>query len=220
VKLKLTKFAYTAVIFDLDGVLADTEPLNYRAIQDMFDPAIVQLDQLDYSAVYGLDYYDTAEHLRRRYRLDEPVASLARRQEECALRRIDLELQPAPGAVEFIRMLASLDIPLGLASNSPNVYVIHVLQRLGVQSFFPFPVGRDDVANGKPAPDPYLEACKRLGVKPGLCLAVEDSSVGMQSALTAGLDVALVGLQAPEPPSKRVTRSNSIADLASLYLSN
>jgi len=217
---KVSTFPFLAVIFDLDGVLADTEPINFRAIQDMFDPALLCLDSQDYTALYGLDYYDTARYLRFRYNLVEPVESLASRQEACAIRRIDLELEPASGVLEFIHTLAYKEIPLGLASNSPRAYVTRVLQRLAVDSFFPFPVGRNDVQNGKPAPDPYLEACARLNVEPSRCLAVEDSPVGMQSALAAGLSVALVGPHAPEPPSPRVIRYTDINHLSTILLQN
>lgn len=199
-------FPYRAAIFDLDGVLADTEPLNFRAIQDMFDPQLIRLDNQDYDALYGQDYYSTAEYLRTKYKLKEPVESLIQRQEACAIRRIDMELEPAPGAVDLVRGLADRGIPLGLASNSPKIYVVHTLKRLGLDGMFPFPIGRDDVARGKPDPDPYLEACARLNVKPGGCLAIEDSEVGMRSALAAGLSVMMVGPQAPTSLPARVTR--------------
>jgi HAD superfamily hydrolase (TIGR01509 family) len=220
VRSKLKKLPYKAVIFDLDGVLADTEPINFRAIQDMFNPAQLKLDEQDYAALYGLDYFATAEYLRRRYDLDEAIDSLVYRQEICAIHRIDLELEPAQGVLDLLRRLHQHGIPLGLASNSPCVYVNHVLERLGVAEFIQFPVGRDDVVQGKPDPAPYLEACRRLGVDPTLSLAVEDSAVGMRSALSAGLAVALVGHAAPAPPSPRVTRFVNIIELANSLLSN
>jgi HAD superfamily hydrolase (TIGR01509 family) len=218
VNSKTTYFPYQAVIFDLDGVLADTEPLNFRAIQDMFDPAKLLLDDQDFIALYGLDYFDTADYLRNRYHLSESTASLASRQETCAIKRIDLELEPAPGSLDFIRSLAAHHIPLGLASNSPNAYVYHALHRLTVDRFIPYPVGRNDVARGKPAPDPYLEACARVSADPTRSLAVEDSTVGMQAALAAGMSVALIGPHAPVPPTARVTRYADIVQLTSALM--
>jgi HAD superfamily hydrolase (TIGR01509 family) len=201
------------VIFDLDGVMADTEPLNFRAVQDMFDAQLIRLDEIDYVAIYGLDYYATAEYLISKYHLSETAESLMKRQELCAMRRIDLELEPAPGILHLVRELSHRGIPLGLASNSPSVYVAHVLKRLGVDEYLDTVVSRDDVNNGKPEPDPYREACARLSVDPLVSLAVEDSQVGMQAALAAGMSVALVGPHAPEPPSTRVSRYQDIHDL-------
>lgn len=218
VSVLLKTFPFDAVIFDLDGVLADTEMINFRAIQDMFDPQEVRLEDRDFPALYGLDYFATAEYLRGRFNLSEAVESLVMRQEQSALRRISLELVPAEGVLDLIRGLHARGIPLGLASNSPRLYVRHVLERLGVAAYIPQPVSRDDVDAGKPDPAPYLAACRRLGQNPAACLAVEDSAVGMQSALAAGLSVALVGPKAPEPPSQRVTRSQNITQLAAVLL--
>ena len=212
-------FPYAAVIFDLDGVLADTEPINFRSVQDLVTPTGIQLDAQDYRSLYGLDYYDTAEYLRSRYQLDESVSSLALRQEAFANRRIENEIVPAQGAKELLQRLADGAIPTGLASNSPRSYVRLVLRCLGLDGHFPFPVARDDVPNGKPYPDPYLEACKRLGVDPVRCLAVEDSPVGVASAVAAGLAVAVVGPHSSEISNSTVNHSPDLSGLAAFLFS-
>ena len=105
------------------------------------------------------------------------------------------------------------DCPLGLASNSPVDYVRRVLRAIALEPHFKAIIGRDLVINPKPHPDVYLEACRQLSCDPSRCLAVEDSRVGLQAALAAGLSVAWIHPPVPEPLPASVWRFSSLAEL-------
>ncbi len=102
-----------------------------------------------------------------------------------------------PGAAAAVHRLARR-WPLGLASSSPRILIDAVLDRAGLAGEFPVTVSTEEVAKGKPAPDVYLEAARRLGVRPGRCVAVEDSTNGLRSAHAAGAWV--IAVPRPEYP--------------------
>jgi HAD superfamily hydrolase (TIGR01509 family) len=184
---------YQAVIFDLDGVLTFTEPLIFQIHKDLLRGYGVELTDQDFQALMGLDYADSAAYILRNYPVEETATRLEEKMVSSVLSQIEPMLEPTLGAAELVEFLIQNDAVLGLASNSPCDYVHSVLRGIGLAKHFPFPVCREEVIKGKPAPDPYLEACRRAAASPSRSLAIEDSPVGMQSALTAGMSCCLVG---------------------------
>jgi HAD superfamily hydrolase (TIGR01509 family) len=108
------------------------------------------------------------------------------------IERLKTEMDPLPGAADLVRSLAERGVPLAIASNSPGYYIDASLKGLGLEAYFPVRSAVDQVANGKPAPDIYLRAVDLLGIAPQRCLAVEDSRVGVQAAIAAGIRVIAV----------------------------
>ena len=176
-----------AFIFDLDGVLANTEPLAFKAWQELVDPTGVIMDDADYLAMLGTDAEGTADFIFHRTGLvmaaDAMVADHWRRMKVL----IDAELEPTPGTADLLAELARRGCRLAVASNSPTDYVLHVLEKVRLRSAFEAVVGRDQVQNGKPDPEPYLEAAHRVGCDPQDCVAVEDSPLGLRAAINAGM---------------------------------
>ena len=198
------KKRYQAVIFDLDGVLAYTEPAIFRILNKLVAKYEIELDDTDYHALFGLDYPDTARYLITHYNIPETEELLVEQLLTAVLTQIEDELEPAPGGSELVKSLAEHGFLLGVASNSPSEYVRRIVHGLGLSALLPVPVGRNDVANGKPFPDPYLEACRRAGADPARSLAIEDSPVGAQSALSAGMTCVFIGNRFPPGFEKRV----------------
>lgn len=179
-----------AVIFDFDGVLADTESLHMLALQQAFAGRGWTLTDADYLTRY-LGYDDrgvvaafvAAEGIQVTPR--DAAAVLAEK------KRAYGELLAAgrvlfPGARACILRLAEA-FPLAIASGSLRGEIEHILAANGLRDAFTAIVGADDVAAGKPAPDSYLSAASALGVHPARALAIEDSPWGLQSARSAGL---------------------------------
>lgn len=213
-----TLLSYQAVIFDLDGVLAFTEPATFRILKKLIASYGVTLTVEDDRALFGLDYTETIRYLKSRYAIPEKTGRLVELLIEAVLERIETELEPAPGGLDLVENLALRGLPIGMASNSPREYVRRVVHGLGLSNHFPAPVGREDVAKGKPFPDPYLEACRRAGADPAQSLAIEDSPVGAQAALAAGMSCALIGRNLPPGLEDSVSLYPSLSALGSALL--
>jgi HAD superfamily hydrolase (TIGR01509 family) len=180
----------SAVIFDFDGVLADTERLHLAAFRDVFDVRGWALDDAAYFNSY-MGYDDAG--LMRAYASDRGVAldadelaSMVARKSVAFRQHLGSGRVLYPGAVEC---LARLDgrFTLAVASGALRSEIVDILSVAGVLERFRTIVGAEDVTAMKPAPDPYLTAAARLGIDPRACIAVEDSRWGLESATRAGM---------------------------------
>lgn len=179
-----------AVVFDNDGLLLDTESVWTRAEQDLFERRGVDFTPADKRELVGTSAAVASRILERR--LGEPGQGAALIDELNALVVAELEhgVEAMVGARELLGRLRDRGIPLGLVSNSPLVFVRRSLELAGFTESFDVVLSAHEVAAPKPAPDPYLEACRRLGVAAGpAVVALEDSPTGVAAARAAGLTV-------------------------------
>jgi len=201
----------SAVIFDLDGVLVDSE-IWWDEVRQAFArqhgrPWTVE----DREAVMGQNSRQWAATMRRRMSLELDEPAIERAIVEGVVRRYRAEGPPRiAGAVETVRRLARR-YPLAVASSAHRDVIDAALDALGLQDAFQVVVSSDEVEHGKPAPDVYLEAARRLGVPPAACIVIEDSRNGVLAARAAGMRVVLVpNVSIPPPPGT--------AELADLVL--
>ncbi|MEW9554018.1 HAD family hydrolase [Nonomuraea sp. NPDC050783] len=177
-------------MFDLDGVLVDSEPV-WEEVRRAFVAGHGGTWQPDTQArLMGMSTGEWAAYLHElgvRMAPDE----IAREVVERMAARYRDEVPLMPGAVEAVRRLAGR-LTLGLASSSPRRLIEVVLDAAGLAECFAATVSTEEVERGKPAPDGYLEAARRMGVDPRGCVAVEDSSNGLRSAHAAGMRVVAV----------------------------
>jgi HAD superfamily hydrolase (TIGR01509 family) len=176
----------TAVVFDCDGTLADTESIADRAWTDTLAEYGYAPDADDFRAVIGHPFAQNFDYFRARVDLGERDAFRARLRRRF-LTLFDTELELHLDAVETLRELAAAGVPVAVASSSTHVHVDRVLARGGLTSDVQAVIGADDVTTHKPGPEPYLAAAAALDVRPQRCVAVEDTGVGVAAATAAGM---------------------------------
>ena len=181
---------HQAVIFDMDGVLVDSEPVHFRStvrvMRDQFGIAFTEADNREF---LGSTDRHMWEVLRQRHGLPLTVEELTRRRKEVYLRLLGEGLPWRDGIRPLIADLAAAGYRLAVASSGLRRIIEHVLDDGGVRCHFEAVVTADDIPTPKPAPDIYLEAARRLGLEPSQCVAVEDTDVGVRAAKTAGMYV-------------------------------
>ena len=201
-----------AVVFDFDGVIADSEPLHLRALQEVIAPLGITLERAEYYARY-LGYDDVgafrAIAADRGVALDDAGirALIAGKSKvyQSLLAGDGVLYSGAAACVE--RMAASL--PLGIASGALRHEIEAILRAGSLDRYFRFIVSSGDTAAGKPAPDPYLRAAALHGVPAAACVAIEDSRWGIESARAAGMKC--VGITHTYPASE-LSAADAIVD--------
>jgi HAD superfamily hydrolase (TIGR01509 family) len=179
-----------AVVFDNDGLLLDTESVWSRAEQDLFARRGLDFTATDKRELVGTSAAIAGSVLERR--LGEPgrAAELIEELNVLVVAELEHGVEAMIGARELLTRLRRRGTPIGLVSNSPLAFVRRSLEIAGFDDQFDVVLSAHEVAAPKPAPDPYLEACRRLGVEPGpAVVALEDSPTGVAAARAAGLTV-------------------------------
>jgi HAD superfamily hydrolase (TIGR01509 family) len=185
----------TAVIFDCDGTLVDSEPLARTAWERVLAAYGYAATPADFETSVGMPYRHTHAYFAGRVELP-PAAEFWPEFSGELFTLIDDGLAVFEDAVGAVHELRAREIPVAVASSSPRERLDRTLARAGLTGAFPVTVAGDEIARGKPAPDMFLAAAARLGVSPAECVAVEDSPPGVASALAAGM-VTIAVVRAP-----------------------
>jgi HAD superfamily hydrolase (TIGR01509 family) len=180
-----------AVVFDLDGVLIQTEELWDEVREQLARERGGRYDEQAQRDMMGMSSLEWSRYMHDRVGLPEPPEEIAAEVVGLMETRYRKQLPLIPGAVEAVERLAAR-WPLGLASSSNRPLIDLVLELSGLDRFFKATVSSEEVDRGKPAPDVYLEACRRLGVEPTRAAAVEDSHAGIGAAKAAGMRVIAI----------------------------
>lgn len=208
-----------AVVFDLDGVLVDSESLNIASARAGFEAVGFPLGDDDVRFIVGRHPADYVPELMRRHEVPDAAFSKLRRVQEAAYLERHALVPPFPGAVELVERLSARRFRLAVATSSGTVHAREVLERTGILPHLEFVLGGDDVERRKPAPDIYLMAVERFGVATGQVLVIEDSEHGVAAARAAGL--ACVAVRSPHAPADTAATAthavDSIAQVAGLF---
>ena len=178
-----------AVVFDMDGVLVDTEHLWDEVREALTREWGGRYTPEAQEAMMGMSSLEWSRYLHEVVGLREAPETINAEVVRRMLIRYETELPVVPGAVEAVDRLAAAGLRLALASSSNRELIDAVLRALELTALFEVTVSSEEVARGKPAPDVYLEAARRLRVEPARCAAVEDSASGIRAAKAAGMRV-------------------------------
>jgi beta-phosphoglucomutase-like phosphatase (HAD superfamily) len=201
-----------AVAWDIDGTLVDSEPLHHQALLEASATFNVDLLDLPPLAFRGVHMDDVWTRLQSRF-----PATLTRSEWLDGIESRYIagagRLRALAGARQAIQRLALAGIPQVCVSNSSRRIVDANLTTLELLPYLQFSISLDDVANGKPHPEPYAMAARRLGLEPQHLLAVEDSQSGLASASAAGLRTAAIGSDYTGPADWRIDLPTEVVDI-------
>jgi HAD superfamily hydrolase (TIGR01509 family) len=186
-----------AVVFDVDGVLIDSEPVWERVRREFVADHGGRWPEDAQDRMMGMSTAEWSAYISEDFGLRLPASRVAELVIAAMAAEYQAHLPLLPGAVDAVRAL-SARWPLAVASSAPKSLIDAVLDVSGLRPAFAAAVSSEEVPRGKPAPDVYLEAAARLGVPPAACAAVEDSTNGLRSAAAAGL--AVIAVPRPEYP--------------------
>ncbi len=178
-----------AVIFDMDGLMVDTERLHHESFAAVLRQFGIQPKPNKQGVIHisGVSAEANWERFKRQYRFECDNAELSKRKNDIHLEWLRNEVKAMPGLKQLLRDLQAEGYQMAIASSSIREHIDIITKKLGITSFFNAIVSGQEVKHGKPAPDIFLRASKKLGVLPARCAVLEDASKGIQGAKAAGM---------------------------------
>jgi HAD superfamily hydrolase (TIGR01509 family) len=174
-----------AILFDLDGLIVDSEPHSLASWQAVLARRGAQFDQPTIDSILGLRLVETARLAIRLFDLNDEPAALAQEKTDYQITHLDGNVQPLPGLIDLLDLIDQRGLQKSIASSGTRAYVQAVLAATHLSDRFDTVVTGDDVIHGKPAPDVFLAAAQALHVAPENCLVLEDAPAGVQAAKAA-----------------------------------
>lgn len=206
-----------AVVFDLDGVIVDTEHVWDEVREQLTHDWGGRYTPGAQQAMMGMSSPEWSRYMHEVVGLPQAPAEISAEVVRRLLVRYERDLPLVPGAVDVVRALEASGLPLAVASSSNRPLIDAVLRAAGIDDAFQATVSSEEVPRGKPAPDVYLEAARRLGVYAADCVAVEDSANGIRAAHAAGMRViAYPNRMYPPAPDALALADSVLESLAEL----
>ena len=200
-----------AFIFDMDGVIIDSEPLHFAVDIETMKHFGYPLSKEQFERYVGMTNPEMWADIKREYGIGQTVEELIEYQLAQKIQAIrNMDAEPIDGIRPFIAELKRRGIAIGLASSSPRVFIEAVLSRFEMLNDFGSIVSGEEVPQGKPAPDVYLEAARQLGVEPERCVVLEDARHGVAAAKAAGMKC--IGFLNPNSGAQDLSQADLIVD--------
>ena len=179
---------YKGILFDMDGVLVDSEPLFHKAVNIMVERcgAAPITEEENNRYLLGTTVEETWVRVKALRDVPQTPAELLAGYNEVVKEVLRSDLTARPGVRELIAEAKRRGLPIAVASSSLREWVNLKLSVIGLTDAFPVKLGGDDIENGKPAPDIYIKAARLIGLEASECIAIEDSPIGLAAASSSG----------------------------------
>ena len=197
---------YQAIIFDMDGVIVDSEPRHERAFREIFNEMGYAEHGIHFPDYYGRSDRAVWTDFIAKHKPKQPLEELTEWKQRRFLELIRQDKPIFPGLSELVEAL-SREYPLAVASGSLHAVIEEVLALRELKRFFEAVVSVQDVARPKPSPDVFLRAAELLGVTPVGCCVIEDSAAGVEAAIAAGMSVIAI---TNSLPVEKLMRANHV----------
>lgn len=199
-----------AVIFDMDGVLIDSEPLYYEVEHGIYKELGIQVDEEVYAKYVGRSAYTMFSDLKAEFHFTDDIEDLVQKTREGIERIITIpgKLKLMEGVIPLLQSCREYGFKTAIASSSHYEMIHKVVDRMQMGAYFDTLVSGDFVEKGKPNPDIFLYAAKKLGIDPKECTVIEDSANGVEGAKKAGMKC--IGFQSPSTPKQDLSKADYI----------
>jgi len=180
---------FKSIIFDMDGVIIDSEPIHFKVEKKLFKNLGLVISDEEHHSFVGTVSRETWLYIKDKYKLNQSIEELVEMERvsymDCLLSQENIK--PIPGVAELIEELRRNNVKLVVASSASIKNIETVLKMFNLERFFETKISGDEVNNGKPAPDIFLYAVKIIGAEPEECIVIEDSKNGVEAAKSAGM---------------------------------
>jgi len=199
-----------AVIFDMDGVIAETEHAHIVAEKQTMLKYGIQISEDELHEYTGTTAKVMFTSLIEKYKLSTTFDRIFKEKEEILFKLLEEDVQPTKGVIDLLHKLKKMKIKLAVASSSHKRMIEYVLKKLEIMDLFDSIVGAEDIDRSKPDPEIFLISAKRLNVKPEECIVVEDSKLGVDAAKKAGMKC--LGYVNPSSGKQDLSRADFVGD--------
>ena len=201
---------FKAVIFDMDGVIIDSEPFYQEVQTDLFQKIGITVLPEEYNTFIGVGMREMWNMIKSSRSLTQPIEELIELNNNVLLDYFERSsnLIPTPYFTDFLASILAAEMQTAVASSTTKPIIEVIIKKLNLYDFFNIIVSGDEVKNGKPAPDIFLETTARLNVKPLECVVVEDSYNGVKAAKSAGM--YCLGYHNPNSGSQDISAADKI----------
>lgn len=198
-----------ALVFDLDGVIIDSECINTELTLQVLRDVGVKSDSDEISKFIGMQNEKMWKILIDRHEIKESVEQLMTRQKIYIQERfLNGELEPIDGVTDLLELAKGKKINIALATSAPRDYAEYILNKIKAAEYFDVLLTSDEITKSKPNPEVYITAAEALGLKPEECIAIEDSTAGIQAAKSAGMKC--IGYKNPNSGNQDTTKADYV----------
>jgi beta-phosphoglucomutase family hydrolase len=199
-----------AVIFDLDGVIVESEDAHIEAEKRAYRKYGLTISAEELHRYTGTTAKAMFTELIAKYKLKTSFEEINSQKEKILLELLEQDAEPTKGVLSLIRKLKQRRIKLAIASSSTTKLVAYILKKLNITDLFDCVIAAEDAEHSKPNPEIFLKAATKLGVKPSQCLVIEDAKLGVEAAKSAGMKC--IGYRNPHSGNQDLSKADVETD--------